>query len=204
MKTWMKRFGGQLVALAMVAWAGSAHAMVYVSSISELASKPDTLKDLFYLSHVDYALKTTGGDLADAKTGLSKLKPDETLHIVAHGNAGSLSGIPMSTLTNVLKTIPKGYQGRVLVTACYSSAVVAGAKSTLRQVADALKAGGYKVTLIGNKGPSVTNIHMNPSIAYVSADHTPAAGNVQAAMTNADGAYAQLFPSWNVKSAALV
>src|SRR3954470_11131935 len=74
MKTWMKRFGGQLVALAMVAWAGSAHAMVYVSSISELASKPDTLKDLFYLSHVDYALKTTGGDLADAKTGLSKLK----------------------------------------------------------------------------------------------------------------------------------
>jgi hypothetical protein len=206
MKLSVKRLCGQIgvMVMALALWAGSAHAMVYVSSISDLMSNGKTLDDLFYLSHVDYALQKTGGDLVDSKIGLAGLKPDETLHIVAHGSEGSLQGIPMSSLAKVLKTIPKDYKGRVVVTACYSSAVVAGDKSTLRQIADALKADGHKVTLIGNKGPSITNIHMNPSIAYVSAANTPAAGKIQGDMTGSKGAYAKLFPDWKVKSAALV
>lgn len=204
MKTLVRRFTGTVGTLAVLLWASSAQAMVYVRSISELTSDPATLKDLFYLSHVDYALKTTGGDLVDEKVGVANLQPDETLHIVAHGGPGSLQGIPIGNLVKVLKGIPASYQGRILVTACYSTAPVSGGKTTLRQIADALKADGHKVTLIGNKGPSITNAHMNPAIAYVSADNTSAAGKIQNAMTGSKGAFPTLNADWKTQSAALV
>jgi len=178
--------------------------MIYVHSITQLESDQATLKDLFYLSHVDYALKTTGGDLVDEKIGVAKLQPNETLHIVAHGSPGSLQGIPIGNLVIVLKGIPKSYQGRIVVTACFSSAVVAGGKTTLRQIADGLKADGHKVTLIGNKGPSITNAHMNPKIAYVSEANIKAAGKIQDDMIGNKGAFPKLNSDWQTKSAALV
>jgi hypothetical protein len=191
--------------MALMLWAGSANAMVYVRSIAELTSDKDTLDDLFYLSHVDYAIKKTGGDLVDEKIGVANLKPDETLHIVAHGGPGALQGLPIGDLVKTLKGLPANYHGRILVTACYSAAVVAGGKTTLKQIADGIKANGHTgLTLIGNKGPSITNAHMNPTIAYVSEANTPAAGTVQGEMTGPRGAYATLNSSWQAKAANLV
>lgn len=192
------RLSWLIAAFTLVLGAAPAHAMVYVNSIKDLTDNAKTRHDFTFLSHVKYALEVTGGKLVDKTTGIAGIKEDENLHIVDHGDKGSLQDIAIADLANVFKQLPKGYKGRIIVTPCFSSGVVANGKTTLRQIADALK-GHAKTTLIGNKGPSITNIHMSPKIAYVPEAKVGSAGTIQTDMLT-KGTYASLVKDWNKKA----
>lgn len=164
--------------------------MVYVESIDKFMRT----EDLMAMCHLDYALKTTGGELRDAASGVAGLASGERLHVVGHGDEGMLVRMDIDLLIATLKKgIAKGLSCSILLTPCYAGASSGGAEvddqgnkvgsvqaydSVLKQIAKQMR-GWSQLTLYGYRGPTITNVNMKPQIGYVPAANVPTAGSLQ-------------------------
>jgi hypothetical protein len=164
--------------------------MVYVESVDTFMRT----EDLMAMCHLDYALKTTGGDLRDAALGVAGLASGERLHVVGHGGEGMLANMDIDLLVATLKKgIAKDLSCSILLTPCYAGASSGGSEvdkqgnkvgsvqaynSVLKQIAKQMR-GWSQLTLYGYRGPTITNANMKPQIGYVPAANVPTAGSLQ-------------------------
>lgn len=125
---------------------------------------PKRQKDSFLLSHIDWALSTTKGDLVDFNLDSIKvIKDDETLHLVQHGGVGEIGGLKGDEVASIIESglEKRSYKGSIKISSCFSDVPTAKDKndSLVDIVRNCLQLRFPNIEVTGYKGPTITNAH---------------------------------------------
>ncbi len=173
-------------------------------------------KDFTQLSHLDWAMKISGGPLVDLGAGISSVGVNDDLHLVQHGKKGAMvhqindtttwKSIPANTIADYfIKHLPENYAGRIRVSSCFSGTLVDISNqdsSLVKEIKSLILASDRKdlheVWIVGWDGPTITNINLNSDSGTgaetVDANKVTAAADIQDQLLG--GKYSPLKEKW--------
>lgn len=135
-------------------------------------------KDFTQLSHLDWAMKISGGPLVGLNPSIQAIGKSEDLHLVQHGQKGAMvhqinasdqwKAVTAKTIADLfIAYLPVDYEGRIRVSSCYSGTLtdISNKDSSLvKQIKTMIKASKRddlkEVWIVGWDGPTITNINL--------------------------------------------
>jgi len=173
-------------------------------------------KDFTQLSHLDWAVKISGGPIVDLDASIAAIGDNNDLHLVQHGSKGAMQYQVNDTKTWIaikagpiasllIKFLPNNYTGKIRISSCYSgtpeqkdndTTSLVGQIKTLIQSSN--RADLADITIVGWDGPTITNINLESDSGTgaetVDANKVTRAGQIQDALLR--GKYKQLKKDW--------
>lgn len=173
-------------------------------------------KDFTQLSHLDWAVKISGGPVVDLDDSIAAIGINDDLHLVQHGSKGAMNyqvndtkvwheikAGPIASL--LIANLPNNFAGRIRISSCYSgtpeqqgndtTSLVAQIKTLIR---NSLRADLADIIIVGWDGPTITNINLESDSGTgaetVDANEVARASKIQDALLG--GQYKQIKKAW--------
>ncbi|MEO1053005.1 MAG: hypothetical protein AAFX87_20385 [Bacteroidota bacterium] len=177
-------------------------------------------KDFTQLSHLNWAVKISGGPVVDLNASIASIGVDDDLHMIQHGAKGKMvhqindSKVWIPIHANeiaplLIKHLPSNYKGRIRISSCYSGTPVDDNTASLVNQIKALIKGSkredlHDVWIVGWDGPTITNIGLESDSGTgaetVDASKVKLAGALQNHLLG--GKYKELKAKWEKHAAA--